>query len=100
MDEDKRRQIEAEEVYRARIRQELEAESRRQSRPSYWTGFILNLLIIGIGHFVIGEPGWAVVWLLLAIVLVPLTAFVAWPFLAIGVLIHYRNVYVSKYVSA
>ncbi|GEM49734.1 hypothetical protein [Deinococcus cellulosilyticus] len=95
-DEEKAR-IRAEEEYRERIRLESQRHAQQINAPNYWTGFILNLLIVGIGHFVIGEVGWGVVWLLLAIFLVPATGFIAWPFIAFGVLIHYRNVYAHKY---
>ena len=90
--EDKAR-IRAEELYRAQVRDEVV----RQNAPSYWVGFILNLLVIGVGFFAIAEPLWAVVWLLLAIVLNLSTSFLVWPVLAIGVLVHYRMLYARKY---
>lgn len=93
MDADTRRRIEEEERYRAQVRKDIAT----REAPGYWTGFVLNLLIIGVGHFVIGEVVWGVVWLLLAIFLVPATGFLAWPFIAFGVLIHYRNSYAHKY---
>ena len=94
---EERARIRAEETYRAQVRGEVAHAAQRQNAPSYWTGFILNLLVIGVGFFAISEPLWAVVWLLLAIVLNFSTGFLAWPIIAIGVLIHYRAIYARKY---
>ena len=95
-EEDKRR-IEEEEVYRAQVRQSVKIEEQKRDAPNYWTGFILDLLIIGLGHLVIGEVLWGVIWFALAVFLSPITGFIAWPFIAVGVLIHYRNLYAKKY---
>lgn len=94
---DERARIEAEETYRAQVRGNLAYQAQRQNAPSYWTGFILNLLVIGLGFFVIGEVVWGIVWLIAALVVNLNTAFITLPLFWIGVLIHYRVVYARKY---
>ena len=97
IDESRRQDIESEERLRLEVRRRLEGEALRRDPPNYWTGFVLNVLVVGVGFFTIAEAGWAVVWLLLAVVLNPMTMFLAWPFIAFGSLVHYRNVYAAKY---
>lgn len=95
-DEEKRR-IREEEQYRAQVRGEHAQQQARANAPSYWLGFFLNLLVMGLGHLVIGEFVWAVVWFVAALVVIPATGFITWPLFAIGVLIHYRSIYARKY---
>lgn len=97
LDDVEKNRIRAEETYRAQVRGEIAQAAQRESAPSYWTGFILNALVFGLGFFVIGEVVWGVVWLIAALVLNLSTSFISWPFLAVGVLIHYRAVYARKY---
>lgn len=97
LSEEEKARIRAEETYRAEVRGEVARTEQRQNAPGYWTGFILNLLVFGLGFFVIGEVVWGVVWLIGALVLNLSTSFISWPFLAVGVLIHYRMVYARKY---
>ena len=88
-----RARIRAEETYRAQVRDDAVAANR----PGYWGGFIVNFLLTGVGFFLIGEVGYAVMWLLIAIIGNAVTSFIAAPFIIIGVLIHYRSVYARKY---
>lgn len=97
LDPAEKARIRAEEAYRAQVRGEIAQTTMRQNAPSYWTGFILNALVFGLGFFVIGEVAWGAVWLIAALVLNLSTSFISWPFLAVGVLIHYRVVYARKY---
>ncbi len=97
MDENRRNEIEEEERYRAQVRQNMQTENQQANKPSYWGGFVLNLVVIGLGFLVIGEWVWTIVWFALALVLTSITGGIAWPFMAVGVLIHYRNAYANKY---
>lgn len=92
-----RARIEAEETYRAQVRGNLAYQEQRQNAPSYWTGFILNLLVIGLGFFVIGEVIWGIVWLITAVVVNVSTFFLTVPIFWVGALVHYRVVYARKY---
>lgn len=97
MNEERRREIEEEERYRLQVRQRADHENRQTSKPSYWLGFWLNVLLVGIGFFVIGQWGWALFWFILTATLGGLTGFIATPFMLIFALIHYRNAYAAKY---
>jgi hypothetical protein len=97
LDPETKARIEAEERYRAGVRSGLEQDQLQSARPGYWGGFLLNLLVIGVGLFVISQPLSAVVWLLLALILVPISGFWLWPVFAVGVLMHYNIAYHAKY---
>jgi len=94
---DEQTRIRAEEELRARVRAEIHERHLRETRPNYWTGFILNALVIGTGFFVIKEIVWGVIWILLAIVLFAATSGYSWLIIGLCSLIHYRFTYAKKY---
>ncbi|WP_412030519.1 hypothetical protein [Deinococcus yunweiensis] len=102
---EERVRIHAEETYRAQVRSEYAHHRLLATAPSYWTGFVLNLLVFGLGFLIIGEWAWGIVWFFTALAVwsslyVSVWLFViAWPIVLLAPLIHYRRVYARKYAT-
>lgn len=100
LDETTKARIRAEELERAKVREEIATETRIRERPSYWTGAILNVLIVGTGFMYIGRIGLGLAWLLVTLAL----AFLLSPLIGIACIVasyfHYDTTYGHLYATA
>lgn len=94
LDDATRARIRAEEMERAKVREELAIEQRIQARPSYWGGLLLNLIVSGAGLMFIGRVGQGLAWLAGTIAVALLVSpWLAWPVGVLGSLYHYDSLY-------
>ena len=100
LDEATRARIRAEEAERVRVREELAAQEQQRTRPAYWTGAVLNLLVTGAGLMSIGRVPAGLLWLTGAVGLAFLTSpLIAWPLGVIGSFWHYDAEYGRIYAT-
>lgn len=101
LDDATRARIRAEELERAKVREELAAEQRIQARPSYWGGLLLNLIVSGAGLMFIGRAGQGLAWLAGTLALAFLVSpWLAWPVGVLGSLYHYDSLYGQLFATA
>lgn len=100
LDDATRARIRAEELEHAKVREEIAAETRVRNRPGYWTGALLNVLIIGAGFMYLGRVGTGIFWLLVALALAfATTPLLSWPLLVVITYFHYDSIYGRLYAS-
>lgn len=101
LDAEARARIRAEELERAKVREEIAAEQRIKNRPAYWTGIVLNALLTGSGLMYLGRfaagLGWLVGTVLIAFLVHPLAG---WLIGFLGSFWQYDTVYGQLYATA